>query len=96
FKFINGKNGHFAFVVGKVGGDWNLKTLRPNPISYAQLGGNQSVPGSSLSTTVNVVLRAPASNIRYYHYTFLPKVPLVGSLFPTATTEVEQQLGTDR
>ncbi|MBK9731123.1 MAG: hypothetical protein IPO83_07525 [Chitinophagaceae bacterium] len=94
--FADGNTGHFAFVVGKVGGGWNMKTLLPNPISYAQLGGNQAVPGSSSGTTVNVVLRGPASNVKYYHYTFLPKVSLMGSLFPTATTEAQQQLGTDR
>jgi len=81
---FNGGPGHIAFVVGKVDN------------GYAQLGGNQAVPGSNNGTTVNVVIRSPASNVRYYHYTFLPKVPLMGPLFTPATKTTQPQLGTDR
>jgi uncharacterized protein (TIGR02594 family) len=81
---FNGGQGHVALVVGQVG------------LGYAQLGGNQAVPGSSSGTTVNVVLREPANNVRYYHYTFLPKVPLSTPLFQTATKVTAKQLGNDR
>jgi uncharacterized protein (TIGR02594 family) len=81
---FNGGFGHVAFVVGQV------------DKGYAQLGGNQAVPGSSSGTTVNVVLREPTNNVRYYHYTFLPKVPLLEPLFPTATKSAEKQQGNDR
>ena len=82
-KFTGG-TGHVAFVVGKEGD------------AFAQLGGNQAVPGSSEGTTVNVVLREQTNTVRYYHFLFLPKVPLGDSLFEPATKEAETQLGTDR
>jgi uncharacterized protein (TIGR02594 family) len=81
---FNGGPGHVALIVGKVGN------------GYAQLGGNQAVPGSANGTTVNVVLREATKNVRYYHFTFLPKVPLMGPLFTPATNTPQPQLGTDR
>ena len=81
---FNGGEGHVSFVIGKVGE------------GYAQLGGNQAVPGSDQGTTVNVVLRPVSLKVRYYHFTFLPKVQLMGPLYTPATTTVQSQLGTDR
>ena len=72
------------------------KMVRKGNVAYAQLGGNQAKPGSSEGTTVNVVLRYPDYNARYYHYKHLPKIPLFLPLFKTATDNPQKQLGTDR
>ena len=67
-----GSQGHVSIVIGKVGD------------SFAQLGGNQSVPGEDAGTTVNVVLRKRQANVKYFHPTGVPKIALDKPLFPPA------------
>ena len=59
-----GSFGHVAIVVGKVGN------------AFAQLGGNQAVPGETTGTIVNVVLRKKAYNVMYFHPKEVPKIQL--------------------
>lgn len=62
-------SGHVAIVVGIVNG------------SFAQLGGNQAVPGEDSGTIVNVVLRNRANNVKYFHPPGVPKIELGEPLF---------------
>lgn len=70
--YKKGSEGHVAIVVGKVGS------------AFAQLGGNQAVPGEKDGTIVNVVLRERAYNVKYFHPFGIPKIPLGTPLFTPA------------
>lgn len=70
--YEEGSQGHVSMVVGKVGD------------SFAQLGGNQAVPGEKNGTTVNIVLRGRQKNVKYFHPPGVPKVPLGKPLFKPA------------
>lgn len=70
--YKSGSFGHVAIVIGKVGN------------AFAQLGGNQAVPGESSGTIVNVVLRERANNVKYFHPTGVPKITLGKPLFTPA------------
>lgn len=70
--YKSGSQGHVAIVVGKVGD------------AFAQLGGNQSVPGKKEGTIVNVVLRKRQWNVKYFHPKQVPKIELGKPLFNPA------------
>ncbi len=76
-----GSYGHVAIVVGIVGN------------AFAQLGGNQAVPGESSGTTVNVVLRERANNVKYFHPTGVPKIKLGKPLFTPAEKTASKDTG---
>ncbi|SFW87305.1 hypothetical protein [Chitinophaga sancti] len=76
--------GHVSIVIGKDDG------------AFAQLGGNQAKPGSRTGNTVNVVLRRRKDNVRYYHFIWLPKIPLGPPLATPATKKAEEQMGLDK
>ena len=79
--YVQGSFGHVAIVVGKVGN------------AFAQLGGNQAVPGEKSGTIVNVVLREKAYNVKYFHPTEVPKIPLDKPLFEPAEKKASIDTG---